>query len=386
MIVRVSIGKYAVGLALVALIGWFTGQTKTLSQTSEPSRAAKAKMPAGTVRFAPEAPELSSLKVISVSAQALPLSEPISARIAYDESVTTRITSPVLGRVLALHAEIGDAVTRGTVLAEIDSPDLASAEADWRKARADQVRKKLALDRAHTLLDAGVLARKDAESAEADFQQAEAETRRASLRLKNLNADGKQDGRFTLKAPLAGIVVDRQINPGAEVRPELPNPLFVITDFSRLWVIVDVPERDAAELRLGQAVTLETDAYPGRLFPAKIDRIALALDPATRRIQVRCAVRNADHRLKPEMFAKAAFLAGDGSEQAIALPNTSLFTEGMYTYVFIERQPGWFERRRVTVRVKGRDNSFIDAGVRTGERVVTEGAFLLNAEAVADAK
>ncbi|MEG1055087.1 MAG: efflux RND transporter periplasmic adaptor subunit, partial [Janthinobacterium sp.] len=148
----------------------------------------------------------------------------------------------------------------------------------------------------------------------------------------------------------------------------------------------DVPESALASVRQGQAVSVETDAYPGRRFSATVAHVAPVLDPQTRRIQVRCTLDNADGALKPEMFARASFLAGDGSTLAVALPNTSLFAEGVYSYVFVEKQPGTFEKRRVNVRVKGRDSSFVDAGVSAGERVVTEGAFLLNAEVASNAR
>jgi len=340
----------------------------------------------GVIRFAPNSPQLSSLKLVAVSEERLPVADPVNARIAYDENATTRIASPVGGRIIGLRAEVGDRVQRDAVLAEIDSPELATAEADWRKAQADELRKKLAFERARTLFDGDVLPRKDYESAAADHQQAKAETTRAMLRMKNLHASGRGDGRFVLKTPIAGIVADKQINPGMEVRPDLANPLFVITDIRRLWVVADVPERSAAQIHPGQAVSIETDAYPEQKFAARVDLVGLALDPVTRRLQVRCSIENAERKLKPEMFARVAFLADEGSKKGISLPNTSLFIEGMYSYVFVEKQPGTFEKRRVNVRVRGHDRSFVDAGLSSGERVVSEGAFLLNAEVGGDAQ
>ncbi|TCV89680.1 efflux RND transporter periplasmic adaptor subunit [Sulfurirhabdus autotrophica] len=340
----------------------------------------------GEVKFAPNAPQLSLIKVATVSEVPLPVSEPFNGRITYDENVTARVTSPIAGRVLSSHVEVGDEVHRGTVLTEIDSPDFATAEADWRKAQADELRKKLAFDRAKTLFEGEVIARKDYESAEADYQQAKAETKRASLRMKSLNAVGKENGEFSLKSPIAGMVADKQINPGLEVRPDLPNPLFVITDLDRLWVMVDVPERNAAAIHAGQTVTLETDAYPDERFSATVDRVGLVLDPGTRRIQVRCSVRNSGHKLKPEMFARVSFLTDDHGKTAIPVPNTSLFIDGLYSYVFVEKRDGVFVKQRVNVAMKGHDKSFIDAGLANAERVVTEGAFLLNAEVAGDAQ
>lgn len=346
----------------------------------------QAPLQPGEVKFAPNAPQLSLIKVATVSEVQLPVSEPVNGRITYDENVTARVASPIAGRVLSSHVEVGDEVQRGTVLADIDSPDFATAEADWRKAQADELRKKLAFDRAKTLFDGEVIARKDYESAEADYQQAKAETKRASLRMKSLNASGKENGEFSLKSPISGMVADKQINPGLEVRPDLPTPLFVVTDLDRLWVMVDVPEKNAAAIHSGQAVTLETDAYPDERFAATVDRVGLVLDPGTRRIQVRCSVKNSSRKLKPEMFARVSFLADDHGKSAIPVPNTSLFIDGLYSYVFVEKQDGVFVKQRVNVVMKGHEISFVDAGLANAERIVTEGAFLLNAEVAGDAQ
>ncbi|HTD02229.1 efflux RND transporter periplasmic adaptor subunit [Undibacterium sp.] len=356
------------------------------TQEAKPVSAAKDRPQPGIVKFALNSAQLSSLKISAIEEIPLPVSDMVNGRITYDENVTSRISSPILGRVIALHTEIGEKVRRGAVLADIDSPDLSTADADWRKAQADELKKKLAYDRAKILFDGDVLARKDYESAEADYMQSRAETRRAQLRMKNLNASGNEDGRFGLRSPIAGIVADKQINPGLEVRPDLPNPLFTVTDLSRLWVIVDVPEQSAAQIHAGQIVSIETDAYPDQRFNGKVALVGLALDPVTRRIQVRCAVKNDDGRLKPEMFARISFLADDSAKKAAQIPNTSIFVEGAYNYVFVETQPGTFERRRINVKIKGYEKSFVDTGLANGEKIVTEGAFLLNAEAAGNAR
>jgi cobalt-zinc-cadmium efflux system membrane fusion protein len=154
----------------------------------------------------------------------------------------------------------------------------------------------------------------------------------------------------------------------------------VISDLRHVWAIADVPERVAAVLKRGQAVSVETDAFPGQSVRGTIDRIGVAVDPVTRRVQVRCVLDNPDGRLKPDMFARIAFLAGDGAAHALALPNSALFTDGDDTYVYVQRAANTFEKRRVHVALGGQQRSFIDTGLLPRERIVTEGALLLNAE------
>lgn len=377
------IGLLAMAAAVAVAVHFIRASQASPAAVTAP---AASTAPAGVLHFADNAPQLASLKIGVAELVPLPVSEPVNGRIAYDENLTARVSSPIAGRVVSLGAEPGDSVARGAVLAVIDAPDLATAQADFSKAQADEAHKRLGFERAKLLFDGEVLARKDYESAEADYRQAAAETRRAGARLKSLNATAQGDGYFQLRSPIAGLLADKQINPGLEVRPDLPNPLFVVTDLRHLWVLADVPERAAATIHAGDKVTVETDAWPGLHFAAQVDRVGLALDPGTRRIQIRCVIDNPDLKLKPEMFARVAFLAGDGGFKAVPLPNTSLFVEGMADFIFVETKPGTFVKRQVKVALRGRDTSFVDQGLKGGERVVTEGAFLLNAEDAAHAQ
>ena len=377
-------------ILLVVIVAAAAGIVSIVQKRSAVKEAAEEqpkthKHEPGIVHIAAGETQLSSIRAEAVSVQAMPAADPVNGRLVYDENATSRVSSPLQGRVITLRAGVGDRVAKGAALLDIDSPDLANAEADLAKASSDELRKRLAYERAKRLQENDVIARKDFEASEADYAQSQADTRRASLRLRNLQASGHENGKFILRSPIQGIVVERVANPGQEVRPDLQDPLFLITDISRLWVLVDVPEKNLANVHLGQTVSLETDAYPEQQFRAIVERIGVSVDPVTRRVQVRCTIKNADGKLKPEMFARVSFLA-DGERKGIRVPNTSLITEGIYTFVFVEKQPGTFEKRQVKLALRGNDHSFVENGLADGERVVTEGALLLNSEAAVDAQ
>ena len=347
---------------------------------SKPIEAAPAPVAEpDVVRYPPGAPQLSSVRVAAADEFPVPLAEPLNARVAYDENVTTRVSSPIAGRVVSLKLQPGDPVRAGAVLAVLDSPDLAAARADLDKAQADESRKRAAQERARLLLEGGVLARKEFENAESDFLQARAESVRAARRLANLVPGGQGDGQFALRSPLGGVVVERQVNPGMEVRPDLPNPLYVVTDPSRLWVLIDLPERNLSKVELGHSVSIEVDAWPGERFEGRIVKIGEVVDPATRRIQVRCSVDNPVRKLKPEMYAKVTLLA-DANQRAVRVPNSALVTEGIYSFLFVEREPGVYVRRKVSFSVQDRDFGYIAGGLARGEKVVVQGALLISAE------
>jgi cobalt-zinc-cadmium efflux system membrane fusion protein len=333
------------------------------------------------LRFPAGAPQLSFIKVEAVESLPEPLLDPLSARVAYDENHTVRVSSPIAGRVTRIYVQPGDRVTSGQSLVMIDSPDFAAAAADVAKSSADLQLKQKTHARAKELFEAGVIARKDFDNAESDLRQSEAENNRSKLRLRNLDpALIEQSGSgYALRTPIAGIVSERNVNPGTEVRPDAPNPLFVITDPTHLWVMIDLPERYLGKITVGQKVTIDVDAYPGGDFWGQVASIGEVLDPATRRVQVRCVIENPQRLLKPEMYARVTPV-NDERVKLPRVPNSALLTEGLYSFVFIEKEPGVFAKRQVTLGLQGRSESYVKQGLQSGDRVVTVGALLLNSE------
>lgn len=333
-----------------------------------------------TLKYPLDAPQLTFLHIQTVAAFPEPLVEPLNARIVYDDNHTARVFSPLAGRVIGIDAEAGRQVKAGDALLVIDSPDFALASSDSMKADADLLRKKEAYERARQLLDIQGIAVRDYESAKADLQQAEAESLRAKSVLRNLASHATTtNGRFILRAPISGIVSERQVNAGSQVRPDAANPLYVITQPAHLWVLVDVPEQKLGKIRGGQPVLVEVDAYPNEQFHGKVTVIGESLDPVTRRIQVRCYVNNEQLKLKPEMFARVTPIA-DKQFDLPRIPNTALVTQGLYNYVFVEKSPGVLQRRRVSLATQDSDFSYVKEGVSPAERIVTTGALLLNSE------
>jgi cobalt-zinc-cadmium efflux system membrane fusion protein len=334
---------------------------------------------ADTVHFDPGAAQLASIRVEAATMAPVPLGEPLHARLAYNENLTARVHTPIAGRITGLSLQVGDRVRTGQALLTLDAPELAAAVADARKARADDERRRLALERAQRLVEVGVLPRRELEAAQAEADMARAEAQRAERRLRNLAAADADSATYTLRSPLEGVVAERRVNPGMEVRPDTQDPLFVVTETSRLWVLIDLPERELSLVRPGQRALVRADAWPAERFMATIERVGERVDPTTRRVEVRAVVENFARRLKPEMYVQVTLLPDQG-RQAVRLPNSALVTQGLYSYVFVEGPPGFFRRRKVTLGVQDRTHAFVTEGVEPGESVVTTGALLLNSE------
>ncbi len=308
----------------------------------------------------------------------------LTGRLIWNDEATVRVFTPVAGRVTAISVNLGQAVAAGDVLAKIASPDFGQAQADARKAAADLVLAERNLARLRELLDHGAAARKDLEAAEDAFASAQSEKQRATSRLKfYCGAEDLADQMFPLKAPLGGVVVEKNLNPGQEVRADqmlanAPNffaPLFVISDPTQLWLLLDVTEQDITALKPGQAIHIHSKAYPDQEFPGKLEVIGDALDPATRTVKVRGAIPNPNRLLKAEMYVTADVVT-DG-RAGLDISAKAVFLKDNKPYVFVEQAPGQYERRPVKLGSEINGKISVLEGLHEGQRVVTEGCLLL---------
>jgi cobalt-zinc-cadmium efflux system membrane fusion protein len=294
----------------------------------------------------------------------------LPGRLIWNEEKTVRVLPQLGGRILRIEAEVGASVKFGQSLAVLSSPDYGQAQADFRKAQADSRFAAQSLARSRELREAGVVAEKDFQQAEAEAARAKAEVDRASRRIAGLGGDG--DGSYALRSPLAGVVVERNINPGMEFRADQSAaPLFVITDPANLWIQLDASEADLAHLKPGEPLSIEVKQYPGERFSGQIKHVADFVDPSTRSIKVRGEVPNPDRRLKGEMFVQG--LVGLPATDALRVPATAVFLAGNKRFVFVETGAGSYRRQLVEAGSEREGMIDIHAGVKEGEKVVTEG-------------
>jgi cobalt-zinc-cadmium efflux system membrane fusion protein len=294
----------------------------------------------------------------------------LPGRLVWNEEKTVRVFPQLGGRVQKITVDIGTPVKAGQPLATLSSPDYGQALADARKAAAEAQVANQAVERSRQLREAGVIAEKDWQQAEAAAVAARAEAARASHRLAGLGGDG--DGSYVLRSPLAGIVVERNLNPGMEFRPEqAAPPLFVVTDPASLWLQIDAGEADIAYLKAGQALQVEVKQYPGEHFAGVIRHVADFVDPASRSIKVRAEVANTERRLKGEMFASA--LVAVPASPLLRVPATAVFLLGDQRYVFIDEGRGSFLRQRIAVAAERDGWVTVSEGLKDGQRVVVEG-------------
>jgi len=343
----------------------------------------EAKISGDSVIMPTNSPQLAALTIEPVGAEQ-PAFVPLTGRLVWDEAATVRVFTPFAGIVRKLFVDLNQPVTKGMALAEIQSPDFAQAQSDARKAASDLRRADQNVTRLRDLFEHGAAPRKDLESAEADYASAQAEKDRAERRLASYGATTTSTNQdFLLPSPLTGILVERNVTPGQEVRPDqmLANvpqftaPLFVVTEPSRLWVWLDVTEMHLPLVHKGIELTIRTKDFPGQTFRGRLDLIGDSLDPTTRTVRARGSVDNTSKLLKAELYVTVEI--PDAVPMSLQVPSKAVFLRENQYYLFLETGAGQFQRHAVKVGSERDGKVAILEGLKPGERLVTEGCLLL---------
>jgi cobalt-zinc-cadmium efflux system membrane fusion protein len=304
----------------------------------------------------------------------------VTGSINYDPNLVSHIGSRTEGRILELRADIGQRVSAGQPLALLESPEVGQVRSEERQAETLLKIAQENYGREQRLEEQGIASRKELLDSRADLTRAESALQSAQERLRVLGAGHGEGGQFAITAPFAGAVVQRDANRGEMASPS--DQLFTVADLSRVWVELNIFERDLARVVVGQSVAVGVSAYSGERFPGRIVYVGAILDTATRTVRARVEVPNRDGRLRPGMFATAAIqIAGKGLSQVAVIRDALQEVEGKQVVFVPGTKPGEFRSQAVEPgdMVDG-NRVIILAGLKSGDSVVVSGAFLLRSE------
>lgn len=317
------------------------------------------------------------LKIEAVGAGAGAAGAALPGRIAFRPQAMTAVGSPVTARVVSVDVRPGESVRAGAALLTLQSADAASAKASLAQARAQTALAEDALRRQNEMVAKGVGLEVERFQAQVAVREARAELERAD-RAANLLGRGVGD-RFVLRAPAAGVVLSVHANAGAVVAAD-GAALVEIGDPSRLWVVADVPESEAASIRAGAVARIHVPGAGGD-YAASVDGIGPLVDGDLRRLPL--YLKFAGER--PPALTPGALVEVRLDAAADAAPSVPvaavLIKGGSQRVVYVQRGDGRFEARAVrTGASRGGRVTLLD-GVRAGEKVVVEGALLLDSQA-----
>jgi len=393
--------KLAVGAALTVLAGAALYGVTQLGGASHGSSEVSSQSRKGLQRYIPTPAEWATLTIEPVIARSFRAETVTEGKVAVDEDKSTPVFSPYAGRVMKLMVRPGDNVTQGQPLFVIEAADTVQAQNDFVAAIAALNKAKSALDlaqiqdtRAKDLFEGKAVPLKDYQQSQANLIQAQNDMRssqtaleaaRNKLRILGFSEEAIlafQEKRSinpntTIFSPIAGTVVQRKVGPGQYVNSGASDPVFVIGDLSTVWLTAFVRETDASKVAVGQEISFNVLALPGRTLTAHIDYVAAAIDPATRRLLVRATIDNKDGQLKPEMFANVT-LYSPGDHPAVGVPKQALIYEGNQVRVWVAHEDKSIELREIKPGMTNGNLVEVASNLKPGERIVTKGSLFID--------
>jgi cobalt-zinc-cadmium efflux system membrane fusion protein len=393
--------QIAVGAALLALAGTALFGLAHIGGASQGHSEVSSQSRKGLQRYTPTPAEWASLTIQPVTERAFRAEHVTEGKIAVDEDRSTPVFSPYAGRVIKLLARPGDSVTQGQPLFIIEAADTVQAQNDFVTATGGLNKAKSALDlaqlqdkRAKDLFEGKAVPLKDYQQTQATLIQAQNDLRSAQtaleaarnkLRILGLSEEtieafqdkGRINPETTILAPIAGTVVQRKIGPGQYVNAGASDPVFVIGDLSTVWLTAFVRETDASAVAVGQEMTFNLLALPGRTLTARINYVATAIDSATRRLMVRATVDNPGGLLKPEMFATVTIYA-PGDQPSVGVPKQALIYEGSEVRVWVAHEDKTIELRQIATGLTNGDLVEVHGNLKPGEQIVTKGSLFID--------
>jgi len=326
------------------------------------------KMPEGSVQITPEKQQLIGVEYGTVEYETVKNSVRAVARVTLDETKIAKVHSKLEGWIDQVFIDFtGKQVHQGDPLLTIYSPEALATQQEYL----------LAIKAQHLMHDNPVH-----EMLGSTENLVAAAKKRMDLwdigekQIAEITASGVPLKNLTLTSPITGFVMERNVFAKQRIMPE--TALYTVADLSRVWVVADVFEYEAAGIRLGMPATLTLSYLPGRTFRGKVNYILPQVDAATRTLKVRIEFPNADFALKPEMYGEVEFQTGGG--RRLVVPQTAVLNSGDRQVVFVDRGKGYFEPREVSLGGRSEGRVEILSGLQSGERIVISGNFLIDSE------
>jgi membrane fusion protein, heavy metal efflux system len=360
------------------------------SKEQPPAPPPPAAVNSSIIDIPADSPKLKQIQVATVQLASMPTDEfTAPGKIELNPNRVSKVVLPAAGRVTEVKVRFGDTVEKDQPLLLIQSPEADAAAAANLQAQSSVSQATAALHKAESdlsriqdLFKGDAIAKKEliaaettVEQAKLQLQQARNEVQQSTARLELL---GIKPGTFrqniAVRAPLSGKITEINVVAG-EYRNDLSAPLLSISDLSSVWVSADVQESAIRLVQVGEAFEVSLNAFPGEVLHSKVTRIADALDPQTRTIEVWAELPNPTGRLRPEMFGQVRHI--ESLHNVPVVPASAVIQAQGRVIVFKQLAPGRFQSIDVTIGKRSGANIPVLKGIQPGEQVVTDGAMLL---------
>ena len=303
--------------------------------------------------------------------------------ITYDATRVAQVSARAPGIVKRVSADIGSWVSAGTQLAVIESSAVSGDQSRLTAARSRVQTAEAGYRREAELERKGISAKKEVQAAQQSLSEATAELESLRASLRGVGAANGSGGRYTVKAPVSGVVTQRTVSLDGYV--DSHTQLFEIVDTSSMWAEVALPEAELGTVKAGTSVVVTMDGLSGREFRGSISHIAPVIDPQTRTAKARVKLANPGGLLRANMYGQARIAVG-GPHSSSAVPRGAIQRAKSVKLAFVKLSPNEFEARRVQVAQNHGSGDLVEiaSGVEVGEEIVVAGSFLLKTETLKD--
>jgi len=303
----------------------------------------------------------------------------VTGVISPDVSRTVPVISLATGRVVEIRARLGDRVQKGQVLLRVQSPDIAGAFADYRKAVADEALAGKQFERAKILYDKGAISQNDFQVAQGTEDKAKVDVETTLEHLRVLGVDKEHPAAVVeIRAPVSGVITDQQVTAASGVQGLAGGNPFTISDLSHVWVLCDVYENDLPNVHVGENAEIRVTAYPDKVLSGRTSNIAPILDPAIRAAKVRVELGNPGGLLRVGMFVSATF-HGQKKQRMATVPSSAILH--LHDRDWVYTPAGGNKFRRVEVKAGGAlpdKTQLLLSGITPGQDVVSNALVLQN--------
>ncbi|MDE3235544.1 MAG: efflux RND transporter periplasmic adaptor subunit [Bacteroidota bacterium] len=301
----------------------------------------------------------------------------LTGEVSFNENTVNKIFPRNSGQVIDCKISIGDKVHAGQVLATIKSADIAGSYSDLASSNADLAIAKRQLTNIESLYKNGIASEKEYTEAKQNYEKALAAKRKIES-LININGGSQTNagGTYVLTSPIDGYVVEKKVNTGNFIRPDMGDNLFTISDLKDVWINANVFEADITRVKEGYAVEVTTLAYPDKIFKGKIDKIGEVLDPTSKALRARIKLPNEGMLLKPEMFAKV-IVNNEEKKKAIYIPTKALISQNSKNYVIVYNGKDDMKIAEVNILKTVGDKTYLVSGVTPGQQLITQNQLLI---------
>lgn len=340
------------------------------------------------ITLAPEVAKRMTIAMQTVEYSEVPETLSANAETSFPPARHARVAPRLGGVIREVKCRLGQEVEAGAALATIDSVDMGEAKSNYLQTIAILDLRRKVYEQEKSLVEKKISAGRDFLKAESEYEEAKIVLRGSEQRLLSLGLSADEvkivaekndrSSEIRVAAPFAGTIIDSLAVVGETASPD--KPIFGVADLDRLWLAIDLLEKDYAKVRNDQKVVFTVGGLPGKRFSGKIVALGVEVDDRTRTARVWAEIKNPDRLLRAKMFGKAEITIKP-PERKLIVPSAAVQNDdGDCRLVFVSPSPNVFQARKIDIAAVSKDGYEIAGGIAAGEKIVTTGSFLLKSE------